>query len=94
MIRVIYYGFTNAHFLETIRKWKIKYLTDKGLLDLDDESIFGATKKTWTIPEHTIIVKEYVAESYVEWDDWNDTWHTNGDDYYICACGEKHYNQR
>ena len=65
-----YYSFTHNHFFEYLREAKVRLLTNKGMIDLDDGTIFGKVNKEITIPER--VIPEHKSSIFVDWDDWND----------------------
>jgi hypothetical protein len=73
--RVNSVGFTYNHFFETLRARKLRLLGEKGMLEIDDGTIFGTCSKTIVIPEKVIPAHDY--ELRVEWDDWNDQFETD-----------------
>jgi hypothetical protein len=76
-----YFSFTHYHFLETLRKRKISRMKTNGLLENDDNTVFGRVEKIIIIPEERIVAPERKETIYVEWDDWDDEYQSYDDDY-------------
>jgi hypothetical protein len=73
-----YYGFTHSHYLELIRKRKLKIIKELKLEE--DNTIFGGVKKKVIVPEK--IIPEHETTHYVEWDCWEDGWETHNSQRY------------